>query len=362
MDPLAIKPGLVRADTLDLQQAQPTASAKDHSRQYGYNHAGGPLGNPGAHHIQALRHATQEAFSEQKQSPRVDHLNHGHTGHTAHLYDDEEDEEEEEEEEDEEEDEDGEDIHPGLSGAQHDDDYGEDGDSQDELDDEMLDKISSSPSIEDGKPIPWPARADSLHSCNAPTRGTFPDPALSPVVRDIPVKNDHHHHQSSNRVSIDFDGVPKLAPTAITAERTHACDVWRLFQSDSINDISRHLLPDPFLDDSEPLSEITISSLDNDWEDEDDIHDDCGSSDDDSCHVIFTTDARYVDSGWGGECLREIEDIDFEFVYALHTFVATVEGQANATKGDTMVLLDDSNSYWWLVRVVKDGSIGMKSG
>jgi hypothetical protein len=35
-----------------------------------------------------------------------------------------------------------------------------------------------------------------------------------------------------------------------------------------------------------------------------------------------------------------------------------VEGQANATKGDTMVLLDDSNSYWWLVRVVKDSSIG----
>ncbi|CAI6340968.1 unnamed protein product [Periconia digitata] len=52
------------------------------------------------------------------------------------------------------------------------------------------------------------------------------------------------------------------------------------------------------------------------------------------------------------------EDIDFDFVYALHTFVATVEGQANATKGDTMVLLDDSNSYWWLVRVVKDSSIG----
>jgi hypothetical protein len=53
------------------------------------------------------------------------------------------------------------------------------------------------------------------------------------------------------------------------------------------------------------------------------------------------------------------EDIDFEFVYALHNFVATVDGQANAAKGDTMVLLDDSNSYWWLVRVVKDGSIGM---
>lgn len=23
-----------------------------------------------------------------------------------------------------------------------------------------------------------------------------------------------------------------------------------------------------------------------------------------------------------------------------------------------MVLLDDSNTYWWLVRIVKDGSIG----
>lgn len=59
--------------------------------------------------------------------------------------------------------------------------------------------------------------------------------------------------------------------------------------------------------------------------------------------------------------MRRAEDIDFEFVYALHNFVATVEGQANAAKGDTMVLLDDSNSYWWLVRIVKDGSIGMSS-
>jgi hypothetical protein len=75
--------------------------------------------------------------------------------------------------------------------------------------------------------------------------------------------------------------------------------------------------------------------------------------------AFLDLDSRFIDSGWGGECLREIEDIDFEFVYALHTFVATVEGQANATKGDTMVLLDDSNSYWWLVRVVKDSSIGM---
>lgn len=82
-------------------------------------------------------------------------------------------------------------------------------------------------------------------------------------------------------------------------------------------------------------------------------------NDDDDTDAFFADlEPRFIDSGWGGECLRETEDIDFEFVYALHTFVATVEGQANATKGDTMVLLDDSNSYWWLVRVVKDASIG----
>lgn len=52
------------------------------------------------------------------------------------------------------------------------------------------------------------------------------------------------------------------------------------------------------------------------------------------------------------------EDINFDFVYALHTFVATVEGQANVIKGDTLVLLDDSNSYWWLVRLEKDHTVG----
>lgn len=84
-------------------------------------------------------------------------------------------------------------------------------------------------------------------------------------------------------------------------------------------------------------------------------------SDEENDDGDFSTNnnSRFLDSGWGGECLQDTEDIDFELVYALHTFVATVDGQANATKGDAMVLLDDSNSYWWLVRVVKDASIGM---
>ncbi|CAG8597874.1 17481_t:CDS:2, partial [Racocetra fulgida] len=52
------------------------------------------------------------------------------------------------------------------------------------------------------------------------------------------------------------------------------------------------------------------------------------------------------------------EEIDFSLVYALHTFNATVEGQANVVKGDSLSLLDDSNSYWWLVKVLPTDEIG----
>lgn len=52
------------------------------------------------------------------------------------------------------------------------------------------------------------------------------------------------------------------------------------------------------------------------------------------------------------------EDIDFQLTYALHTFVATVDGQASVIKGDSLVLLDDSNVYWWLVRVLKTDEVG----
>ena len=155
-----------------------------------------------------------------------------------------------------------------------------------------------------------------------------------------------------------------------------------LVKSESDIAIAAHLLPldDPLLDDLDdaqpppPLSVFSAieaakrsGSDDEDWETESEDSFYQGSncshgsflgleSDDDT---EFLSDPSFVLEGWGGECLRETEDIDFEFVYALHTFVATVEGQANATKGDTMVLLDDSNSYWWLVRVVKDSTIGM---
>ncbi|KAI7903319.1 uncharacterized protein BX663DRAFT_542793 [Cokeromyces recurvatus] len=52
------------------------------------------------------------------------------------------------------------------------------------------------------------------------------------------------------------------------------------------------------------------------------------------------------------------ENIDFNLVYALHTFVATIDGQTSVVKGDSMVLLDDSNSYWWLIKALKTSEVG----
>ncbi|KAI7822515.1 hypothetical protein BC939DRAFT_453515, partial [Gamsiella multidivaricata] len=52
------------------------------------------------------------------------------------------------------------------------------------------------------------------------------------------------------------------------------------------------------------------------------------------------------------------EDINFDLVYAFHTFVATQEGQASVVRNDSLMLLEDTNVYWWLVRVLKTGVIG----
>ncbi|KAJ3115667.1 hypothetical protein HK098_006885, partial [Nowakowskiella sp. JEL0407] len=52
------------------------------------------------------------------------------------------------------------------------------------------------------------------------------------------------------------------------------------------------------------------------------------------------------------------EQIDYALVYALHTFVANLEGQVCVLKGDSLELLDDSNSYWWLVKCIKTDEIG----
>ncbi|CAO3596235.1 unnamed protein product [Absidia cylindrospora] len=62
-------------------------------------------------------------------------------------------------------------------------------------------------------------------------------------------------------------------------------------------------------------------------------------------------------------CLSSITTFDEEItndhtVYALHVFIATVEGQISVMRGDKLILLDDTNAYWWLVKIMKTSDIG----
>lgn len=290
-------------------------------------------------------------------------------------------------------------LNGGHFGAAGDDAEVSDLEGDDSLDDDMMDKLSSSPSIDDGgytQPLSWPARADSLNSLSSRTfdlqqSSPYTMSNSSSLSGTIPVRNsdtsshkesqsvpseDHHQgggYEGGNDTfdrdeeteASDDESRDLLGP--LTSESTLSY-FRETFDHDQVsydmefdgNDIQNFLLPsdDPLLDnsfDDAPLSPSTSLSSSpssiSSWDEE-------TANDDDAEDVSFSDDSRFIDSGWGGECLREIEDIDFKFVYALHNFFATVEGQANATKGDTMVLLDDSNSYWWLVRVVKDSSIG----
>ena len=82
-------------------------------------------------------------------------------------------------------------------------------------------------------------------------------------------------------------------------------------------------------------------------EDEDEAEGDEESYIDDDNYSMYSSSSSIPD-----------ENINFDLVYALHTFVATVDGQASVVKGDAMTLLDDSNSYWWLIRALKASEVG----
>lgn len=425
-------------DTLDLQD-KTSPTAQDHSRQPQHP---APLGiGPAAPHQQAsLRHVTEEQSSEESQ------LRQSVWANTTTLRDDPGSDDERtilNGESDLPQDEQAVRLNGGIPGSADD---GEMADADDDLDDDMMDKISSSPSIDDGgyllpqAPFPWPRRSTSLTPTSTPTRVTdhdamsspdssspftttplhFPirpaaarrqdgtlavesgpactsprsSPPHSPLLDFLPAWSTEHHREREYTSSVEPLGpAPRqqddenddLSDTSsnlsLMARRfEEMMEYKRLLRETPISfDIdqedadapvpmgwnfrlhearlanyrrSKDHYPDRSLSPNSASSWITDSDLDSAIIDDKD-------DDDDSDDVSFSPDDRFIDSGWGGECLRELEDIDFEFVYALHTFVATVEGQANASKGDTMVLLDDSNSYWWLVRVVKDSSIGM---
>lgn len=446
---------LIRADTLDLQDTE-SPTAQDHTRQPAHP---SPLGiGPAApHQAAALHHVQEERASEEEQLTQA-------WNDTAQ---DEPPTADEEEERDatngdgqyQQRDEQAVLQNGGYAGQGEDQEMA-DAESDDNLDEDMMDKISSSPSIDDGgyilhSPAPstrarrarrslqhqqqFSPRSSSLRQQTpspVPSRGSSPfystpqhfpfsllhhrsvsletadsggsSPFTSPPEH-YPLfmqPQFHHnpsqsHHQYSEYMENNDDCMVRVVDVdegyddQNEESRDGLAPLWSeqlllprpLERDTSVSSlgeeaISRLLLPadDPLLsadviEPHDPCNGVHALSHDfpaddgDGWEttsetssfNSDDYKDDDTDGFPSISLITKPKDGdfdRFVDSGWGGECLREVEDIDFEFVYALHTFVATVEGQANATKGDTMVLLDDSNSYWWLVRIVKDSSIG----
>lgn len=92
-----------------------------------------------------------------------------------------------------------------------------------------------------------------------------------------------------------------------------------------------------------------------DDEDDDSFDDERGPED--ALDEMMEEDDEEDDEGSETISLTE-DDIDFNLVYAFHTFVATQEGQASVVRNDSLMLLEDTNVYWWLVRVLKTGVIG----
>ncbi|KAL8783899.1 MAG: hypothetical protein Q9213_004317 [Squamulea squamosa] len=391
------RPHIIRADTIDLQDHD-APSAKDHTRQPVHPAPYGD-GPPAPHQERALKHAEQETAIElhHTRSPRV---SQDLSGKELQLL---------------QEDGDGY-VNPDLiiphqdqqlnqrngnthGGAGMEADGG-DAEGDEGLEDEMMDKISSSPSIDEGgysTPLPWPNRADSLHparfqaktpsppanhhSSSSPFLSTpfhFPlFPAQKEQDSDGPSEVHHHHqggyendNQQSRQTTADdsfsSEMMDQVGPLISERQPDPLHDEWAGLSDSYGADLDpvdfRHLLlpaNDPLLDTSFDGADIAASSpgsssatsqvssdgscqIASDEHGSDESDDD---DDDDTEDFSFKNDPRYIDSGWGGECLRDTEDIDFEFVYALHTFIATVEGQANATKGDTMLtannILDD---------------------
>ncbi|KAL7968202.1 hypothetical protein HDV63DRAFT_395941 [Trichoderma sp. SZMC 28014] len=354
------RPSIIRADTIDLQDHH-ALSAQDQSAHRDRRPAA-----RAPHQAETLRDVAHETAQEQSRSPRAASSTARYTGSPDTDSDADTDS-------DTDTDAANMDVYQQhqhqqdpLAVAQNggmadDDDIEDDGD----LDDDMMDRISSSPSIEDGAcshsvtatPVAWPRRVSSLTSipripwASLHLHPNTPSPPI-PSTRDTDfmqqIRSGHHHLLSGD----DWALSQALAHQELGAiEHGETC----MYDYDGEYDCGcgcgcncihqDALVYETGADVEEADTSLTIP-YNKSFEEDDDSD------------FSLPNDPRFIDYGWAAECLHEPEDIDFDFVYALHTFVATVEGQANATKGDTMVLLDDSNSYWWLVRVVKDSSIG----
>ena len=241
-----------------------------------------------------------------------------------------------------------------------------DADDENGVDDDMVDKISSSPSIDDGAfigpTLPLKRHVYSQFAVAArhysssdyiQEAGNNSDFTTTPKARrDKKTYEDNLTRKGSMgkvaaaRMLDSMKSRKRRLSSAIEVD-SERLQQRPIVKSRSIESMLRRKMQKHFQE-SKSDTQLSLPSRREKIDEDDDL---------DSCS---TNKSRYVMKGWLLTTSLHIltEDIDFEFVYALHTFVATVEGQANATKGDTMQLLDDSNSYWWLVRVCKDSSIG----
>jgi hypothetical protein len=374
----------LRTDTIDLQD-QASPSAQDHTHQ---PHSPNSIGDgpPAPHQAAALRHASLDESSLLGRSPRASQDLSGKELQLLHEQHSEVDEQ------------DAADIEASLGiqrgGEQAQNEAEGDEEDGEDLDDDMMDKISSSPSIDDGgypqalaldvEGLPSDSPAGAFLSANSETLSSSlftSTPQHFPLGFDpraeMEASVNHRHYQQmpgEYPVSVDSrsEGGAESSTEALVPRPLSPIGSilsWVPMVDDDGEPFAfegdipgAEYTPKPSLEltTAAETSSIDSSQLSFATSPENSAIDPAADGDDSDVEVSFDEE-RFVDSGWGGESLREPEDIDFEFVYALHTFVATVEGQANATKGDTMVLLDDSNSYWWLVRVVKDSSIGRSS-
>ncbi|KAK3944619.1 hypothetical protein QBC46DRAFT_157249 [Diplogelasinospora grovesii] len=390
------RPEIIRADSIDLQDRD-APSAQEHQRSKPTTN-----GSLAPHQAETLREVAAETAEEKLRSPRVSWANGDNVGDLQQQIEDlaagvtnslnrqqqngrrdgaSPDKMQAAHHQDA--------LAIAQNGGVHEVDEGDiDGDNDVDMDDDMLDKISSSPSIEDGGSTFTSVHVrsrrvgasshETVSPCYLPaspiiisdTRLSFPYLACPERAPPDPPngrqEGDMFHRFSERHCHLHQGEYPTQADDRVSSA-----------ELPQLNDGMKSEVEESGCRVAQLVPSSTFSSLLDCYEVDTEDHvggasqeeHQGGAAMDDGLTIPYETDedddgdlsgvdSRYIDSGWGGECLQDTEDIDFEFVYALHTFVATVEGQANATKGDTMVLLDDSNSYWWLVRVVKDSSIG----
>ncbi|TVY46460.1 Tip elongation aberrant protein [Lachnellula occidentalis] len=385
------RPEIIRADSIDLQD-QNTPSAQDHLRANPNPLGGGHA----AHQAETLREVAAEAADQKHRSPRVSkEWSHSEVQQLQEYGDDElaagvtsKLNESNLQQQD--------DLavaqNGGMTGSTAEDAEMADAEGDDDMDDDdMMDKISSSPSIDDGGcsllPL-WPQRSTSL--ANTPT------PTKSRIFLQACVESSSPFVETPEHFPIQL-WLPPL-DNGLT-QGSQALDTHHLLgkyldddtTDTRFSDASQY--PDPFItpDSSFDLAYYSEGLCDSGLESPSHSYDlgspkehrenrlscqsqagakDQGqltipyendgltfpyeedSEEDDDYEIPYSTDSRLIDSGWGGECLQFSEDIDFEFVYALHTFVATSRDKQMLQRAI------QCNSYWWLVRVVKDSSIG----